>query len=818
MKEQELSLEEILNEYAPKEEGSSLLDEPYANPDTVIETINTKRGDSRESTEGMYVQRNMPSMKLNRDRVSFMQSSAIHSMPMRVNVPSSEKDTAQQRRMTTPSEDVSKIRRMSDSTRAKEIARQKRRKKKKGKSTQEEERTYPKERPEGEYLYTQVHGAKKMRERRQQGRTLDVTAVGTETIHIGDPDIIAMSQRIAPEPVQPVEVGSVTPRAAMTSIDLSAKNRTVSPEGLDVKIEVSKEEAEEETRRRQQISDSMELEDVADIRADIAELHNAITYRAMVLLLVLLISAYLALGADFSITWVENLSPTFAMLLQALLGVAAAGICAPVLKNGLQRLVRLHADTDSLSALALLSSILATIVCLVKGDAELTSYMPCAIAVSLLHTLGKLLIIGREKRNLSYLAKRFDCHGVSIVEDSETADTMVRGVLGNYPVLASMRKTENITDFRKYTYSADLSDRFCRKIAPLFMVIAILLSVALCLLKAKGLAYGVNLFSIFSAAGGCAAITFCSNLPLHRATKQMARSGALMLGYQSVDDFYDTNAMMVDVDTLFPPKSVTLEGMKMLSHAKTDEILGMATSLAEYGGSVLREVLRKLTQEYKSHRVENFLYEDGLGISGWVKNQRVLLGNRELMISHSIEGLPTKIKENELIEHGAEMIYLSVSGNLSAYFLVRLGADSVTKYWVKESARRGVALVFRSVDSMITLPKLCKLFEVSSDAIKIIPAKLHEEYARETKSADSMSSSVICNGSFPAFAQLMLGASTVRRCAFSGVFWQAIFLVVGCGVVALNELFFLGLTPLWMLVFHVIASLLTLLSVHFRRL
>ena len=39
--------------------------------------------------------------------------------------------------------------------------------------------------------------------------------------------------------------------------------------------------------------------------------------------------------------------------------------------------------------------------------------------------------------------------------------------------------------------------------------------------------------------------------------------------------------------------------------------------------------------------VESYIYEDGLGLSGWIENKRVLFGNRALMESHSIEGVPS---------------------------------------------------------------------------------------------------------------------------------------------------------------------------------
>ena len=61
-----------------------------------------------------------------------------------------------------------------------------------------------------------------------------------------------------------------------------------------------------------------------------------------------------------------------------------------------------------------------------------------------------------------------------------------------------------------------------------------------------------------------------------------------------------------------------------------------------------------------------------LPIGGWINNKRVLFGNRELMTSHYIEGMPTKTKETEFTSNGQEAVYLSISGNLSAMLRLSL--------------------------------------------------------------------------------------------------------------------------------------------------
>ena len=49
-----------------------------------------------------------------------------------------------------------------------------------------------------------------------------------------------------------------------------------------------------------------------------------------------------------------------------------------------------------------------------------------------------------------------------------------------------------------------------------------------------------------------------------------------MLGYQSVDDFYDTNSVMVDAKSLFPKGMINLSAIKPYSDFKIDDAILLA--------------------------------------------------------------------------------------------------------------------------------------------------------------------------------------------------------------------------------------------------
>ena len=719
-------------------------------------------------------------------------------------------------------DDTPKIRRMSDSTRAREIEKSRKRARKArrpDKKAADKAYTYEKERPEGEYAYTQIHGAKRAAKRKKVKRTPDLTAAGTETIHFNIQDIISVSQA-EPEPVEPVEV-EPAPRAAHTSLDLRGKAASDAV-ALDVSIRRSKEEAEAENRRRKEQSDRMGLETTHDIRADIAELRSAMSFRTFALGVILVIAGLIAVGDSLHWWWVEGMHPVMMAVIMLLLGFGACAVCTPVLRNGFTRLIKLQADTDSVAAAALaacMGSCCANLVTSIGWGTYTPYFLPCAVFALLLHSVGKLLIVDRELTNLRFVHKRFDCYGLTIVEDEQRADALTRGVLPDFPILATMRHTDQLHDFRKYTYSADLGDRFCRLLAPVEVCAGLIGAAVLTFLRSDTLSFFFHILSMTTVAASCAAVTFVVNLPLLAAAHRMVKHGALMLGYQSVDDFYDTNSIMLDAATLFPEGSVKLAGVRMFTNVKTDEILLNAASLTRAAGSVFGSMWGEVLQGREKHLfpVESYQYEDGLGLSGWIHSQRILLGSRDLMTAHNIEGLPSRTRESEMVGTDQEAIYMSVSGNLAAVFLVELTADRQVKYCAQSAQRHDLCLVLRSVDPTVTVAKLARLFDIVPDMVKVIPSKLHDTYALETSPVPSLSASMASTGSFVSVAQLIVGAKILRRKAMFGVFVQAVAVLLGLGLVVLETVLHVGLTPGRMLLFQLLTSLLTILAVNLRK-
>ena len=695
----------------------------------------------------------------------------------------------------TPDE-APKIRRMSESTRAKEMESKKNKKKHRGKDN---DYTYARETPDGEYMYTPPEFKKKKRSRIQIISEAE-SPEGKKQIT----DIVPSPAAVeAAKPVEPA------PRAELTSINLSEK-ADIDAGQLDVHITQGTEEymsVHSKNKRTKRIVDFNYYGDVEDVGRDIYELKSTISVRVVILAMTAFLSLFITLSNQFDLPIIDAFSMAHIktyLTVHLVLGAVSILSSMAVITKGVGKLFCLKADSDTMTAVTALSCLIAIIPAFLSPQLVRTEnihiYMPVGILALFINAIGKLLIIRRAARNFRFVSKNFDRHGVTYVTDEDRAERITRGTLGDFPILASMRRTDFLTDFLRYTYSSDMTDDFCRKASPICLIASIIVSLFLTLFckgtvaSLESAAFGFSIFSMIICATSCIAMPFVVNIPLENVSKSAIRNKGIMLGYQSVDDFYDTNSILIDANTLFPEGTVRLDGIKVFSNTKLDEAFLEAASLTSTAGSVMSQLFTDVIagRNGSLYPIENYSYEEGMGMCGWINNKRVLFGNRELMTNHNIEGVPTKAQEAESTDEGKEALYLSISGNLAAMFVVDIVADRYVKRWAKKLCKHKICMFIKSIDPCITVKKLNKLFGIPEEMARIIPKKHHEDFYEETKKAVRLSASMATTGKFSSLAELLIGTKVVHASSIIGLILQSASIILGfvlCMMLILSKAF-----------------------------
>lgn len=561
----------------------------------------------------------------------------------------------------------------------------------------------------------------------------------------------------------------------------------------DFVLEDDTPEQEEEPAQEEEFED---YDSTGQIWADLCASHKGLRIRLGLLTVITAISVIISALNDFNLFAKLGLGASFNFIngttgdvnsliyIYLVLGVLGFAICSTAISNGAIKLFTGKADCDSVcaltSALALIGGVIALVDVQTFKLGHSFIYLSTALVGLMFNTIGKIYMISRAKRNFKFVSGDSQKYYAEVIDGEERVSALTRAVGDRLPVIVAMRKTEFLTDFLKSSYCDDEADRMSVKLI-VASVAAGLVAGVLAFLNPFGSEFSTSgaenpLYWAISAAVATISVVapfsllLVVNRPLARASKKLSECNAALLGYDAAVEFSDVNTVMVDAKALFPAGSVQVKKLKRWqkknSVVKTsvDEAILMAASLAIHTDGILSYPFYDMTLGNKDllKKVDNCIYEDNCGVTGWIGTKRVMLGGRALMETHSID-LPNKKNERKYCPEGLEPVYLAVSGEIVAMFVVGMTANPEIRATLSELHSRGITVLVHTTDSLVTVENLADLFELDASLIKVLPHEAHEEYSESTKYTSRGNGGLSCCGTFTSFARGVMAAKNLVR-------------------------------------------------------
>ncbi|MBE6885613.1 MAG: cation-translocating P-type ATPase [Ruminococcaceae bacterium] len=553
----------------------------------------------------------------------------------------------------------------------------------------------------------------------------------------------------------------------------------------------SSEEPEEEPGEPEIIDDYNSPEDAESVQEEIAGLSSRMVMRMISVALPLLAAVYLSFGPMVGLPLPEILTaagdPFVHICVQLGLLVVAALICHVAVGEGIISLVTFKADSDSLLSVALIGNLFQLVYLLFTPEAlaspNLHIYTPIVILGMFLNSLGKLFLVRRVAKNFALVSTDRPKFTLSPLSPS-LSKPLTAGALSGEPFVFTRKKTGFLKSFLDESYTPDPCDAIARILAPVSVLGAIAVAVG---------SYVVtqDIPSMLTAAA--ATVCVCSplsgllaaNLPLLRATSAVHKEGGVISGFAACDHLYDANAVALRSSDLLPAGSVQLMAIKTFGNGRIDEVIMDAASVLCNSDDTLKALFMGVINgdERLLKPVDTVLYEEGMGISAWVNGKRVLIGSRDLMLHHGVD-VPSRDYEERYLRSGANAIYLSNAGELIAAFLVTYQPDEAIRKQVERCAAAGILLLISTTDPNITTDKFCQLFDVRPEAVRIVPAHLHQALDRESAESETEPVGISAVGGPTGLLHTLLAAISARRISFFSAVLQTVAVVLGYGLIA----------------------------------
>ena len=421
----------------------------------------------------------------------------------------------------------------------------------------------------------------------------------------------------------------------------------------------------------------------------------------------------------------------------------AIGACATTVFNGLKALVKLRANADSAIAIATVVIAIQSVVLLFMQDAlaagEVHIYSALITGGLLLNTLGKLTMVRRIKQNFNFVVSSADKNTVELIENAEIAAQMAKDCVAGIPVVAYQKKSKFFSNFLRNSYAQDCSELTSQIIAPLGFISSLVLFIVSMIIS-KNVGTGFTAFAASMCICVPMANMLCVHWPVSRLCKLARKNGGMLVGYEAVDKFADTNAIMIEADDLFPKGTVELKGIKTFGEQRIDKVLLDAASLMAQVGGPLSEVFLEMVKNREDilPHVENVAYEDECGVIGWVSGRRILVGNRDLMNHYSVDVPAVQIDR----EHGHQLVYLAAGNEVVGAFVLAYHVSSEKKQEMQRMAKNGIGIIVKTTDPSVTAEFISQQFGIDIHAITVLSGPLVHTYNELTNKVEETSNAM----------------------------------------------------------------------------
>ena len=545
---------------------------------------------------------------------------------------------------------------------------------------------------------------------------------------------------------------------------------------------------EEETNEPEEeaVEEEPEIEDFTGYQ-DTQIVENELKYRCRSSLLSLLLTGVLELALLILtlLTVIAEQPPisVAAYLMAHLFGVILMmGLNYSTVTRGLSGLFTLRANNDTAPALASTVCLFNIIVHLFDATAPLPYWTPLAglllVLAAAAHHKQEVCV----RRNFAFVSYPGDKYAAAIIEEEGALQEIGRRAVSDGEArVAYFRRTGFLTDYLANAYDTDSGDDWSRWMTPSALGLSLLMSIlALFSENVSGIWDWLSVFTGMICLAMPVTL-LAVQAPLSACCRRMLARGGFLNGWKAVRCFGQPDALAVDIADLYPDESMLLHGIKTFSGTHIDEAILTAASLAVRAGGPLSMIFRRIIENKDEllYEVDSLVYEQGMGLSGWVDGRRVFVGNGRLLQNHGVD-VPSADYEARYAKDGRRLVYLSIAGQLSAMFVVSYLPDPEIQAALQDLCRARVTLLVRSCDPNITTSDLCESFELDEYYVDVLPAAAGRLYMQLTeRTADNLPAVMASNGHILGTARALSACRGLQVKVTIALIIQSLFVVLG---------------------------------------
>lgn len=438
----------------------------------------------------------------------------------------------------------------------------------------------------------------------------------------------------------------------------------------------------------------------------------------------------------------------------------AASLCVgfPVLRDGLNGL-RGRSSSETMPALAAVAALVQAVTAMLnanvyRGTTGISLLSGMAALGLFLALLGSRVMLAAVKGGYELVTNGVEFEGAYRAKDKDLLRALARDLEQKDPWVLLSRPMKEADGFVEQSLSERASERRARKVSYILLGVA-LLSGVLFLLAGAGWNKAAAAMAAVLCMGAPLSSTLIAGVASLRLQRAAAAVGAVVPGWQAIEQLGGIDTLQIDADDLFTADSAQLEDIRIFKGGRIDRAILYAASVLNESHGTLKGLFRQIVEERTDilFPVKDLEQHYGLGFSAWCDNNRILIGTRRYLEQ---EGVPLPDEEYEM-QHSKngelQILYLAVSGNLHAMFVLKyVGGRNVAR-GLAVLQKENIRLLVTCQDPSLTAHHITEAYRLPEGMITV----LDQEQCNAIKAAPEDPEDTCCMIHLKAFASLTGG-------------------------------------------------------------
>ena len=471
------------------------------------------------------------------------------------------------------------------------------------------------------------------------------------------------------------------------------------------------------------IEDFESQEDKDAIYRDLKNIVGKMAVKMFFLFILSIVSLYLFSAGFYPILFGGNVDSIWFHLSFLTVDVLCLGISFGIFTEGLSRLLRARADTDTLLALLWISLIAVRIIGMIKPD-----FFPYPLNLEPMLVLGLLFNVSAKKKIASNIKKNFrliavssDKLTVTVPPSCETNNDLILET-GEGGEVMYAHPTALVSGYIDHSYSDFNLENKSERFWFICLVMIVVGTIAISQLAGWGSAL------LFPASALALSVPFFSRLyyasSIAKNGKKIRKNGGVLTSVQSARELADANLLVMVEEDFLGRDTVLLQGVKAMGDTQIDDLITNIASLFNAVGTPLKPLFLKMIDQKSVNlpRVDDIYYHEGMGYSCLIHSKMFLVGNQKLMEHFNIS-FPKQLQEMAL-KPGHYPVYVAYQKSAAGIFITSYehNKDTDSAIGLLEEGCAAIGIV--SNDFLFGEPLLRTLYpNVQTELVHLISSK-----------------------------------------------------------------------------------------------